>query len=828
MRNDRATFLSIAILIFILLAGLCEASIIETSLAQEPDNDIAISDTEVSSSTCPTSTKDHSELADSDEHIQAAEQGVDKQVEDKPTISAPTSKITKNSCIKGIIFIGNKRTNNKTISSYIDIDQNKCLNNVDINQVIKKLYSTGFFSDVRSSVNDNDQLIITVKENPIVNSIIIRGANKIKAKSIYEILPLEKRSIFTKTKLRKATNKIKDLYKKHNYLFTNVKFDLRKYGDMIDIIFTIQENHKIKVADIRFTGNQSFVDQDLREIIYTKTYRIINIFSKRHIFDSDKLLLDREILRQFYLSNGFADFNVSSTIVEISNNHCIINFTLNEGRVFYINKVSIESKIQGLDIQELKELINVKESKKFDASKINESISIINNHLRRNYNSIEVNTDYKQHDNKIDIIFSIKENKDIYIDKVNISGNNRTRDEVIRRELRLADGDLYNEGKVIRSEQRLRALNFFESININKGISITGDDKIDLDVEVKDKPTGDIKLSAGYSSNSGFTTSIALNERNLFGTGRTVSMALQKTKRSLELDMKAADRYFLDKDLTASAGVYYRTLSNQDLSSYSSASTGFSVQASDDLTEYINYSLRYVHDNTQIKDVPMNASTLIKEQEGVNITSLIGYSMGFNSINSSLNPSSGHSISLSQNIAGIGGNAKYIKSEISGVYFNDKLFGKEEDAILRINSGIGYIWNYNTRSLRVNERFSLDSNSLRGFDDGGIGPRDLDTDDTLGGNFYYTGSAQINFPIDIIKKLNVRGSFFVDTGTLFGLDKDLQRDNITNDKNLRMAVGTGLVWLSPVGPIRINLAIPLLMSEGDKEKLISFNFGTVF
>ena len=742
---------------------------------------------------------------------------------------------------------GNSRINENFIISYLQSTSSTCLSISEASPlIINTLFSTGLFKSISLSSSETE-LTVTVQENPLLKSIEINGMHELKSSEIQQVISLEQNRVLSDFKLKQSVSSIIELYKRHGFFFTSIEQKIIPVEDdsqIVNIILNITEGERSKVKGIRFVGNNNYDSYDLKSLLRSKTSTWLSFLTKSDVFDSAKIAVDEEILRTFYHSRGYADFSVISTVTELSPNSTILTFVINEGEIHHIKEIQINNSVKSIETSEIESIISISPGDTFNLQEIYALSYRISNYLNKLNSDIKVDLDYEQFENNITVKFIIKENDPRYIDRITIKGNSRTNDSVIRKEILLQEGDLFTENKLLNSERRLSSLGFFESVTITPITHNTFKDKVDLLIEVKEKSTGDIGLSGGYSNTQGIIANLNYTERNLFGTGTKLSLGMQKATSQISLDA-AFEKPYIINNITGSISTHYISNNNPSISPFTAQHIGGSAALRSQIKQNTYYSIKYLFNTTQIKDVSIFASRSIKEQEGKTITSALNHMIAYNSLDSDLNPHDGVFLSLSQDFAGLGGNTKYLKSDFSASLFQNNLpipILHHEEVVLKLSSSVGHILNYNDRPLRTTERFTLQDTTMRGFKSGGIGPRDTTNARTsngvelkgtaLGGQMYSVSTAQINFPLPTIQKLNFRGSFFLDAGTVFGIESkavsNIEPHHIKDSSAMRLSAGMGIVWLSPFGPMRLNLAAPIVKEDFDEVKLISFSMGTIF
>ncbi|HCR85995.1 MAG TPA: outer membrane protein assembly factor BamA, partial [Alphaproteobacteria bacterium] len=429
----------------------------------------------------------------------------------------------------------------------------------------------------------------------------------------------------------------------------------------------------------------------------------------------------------------------------------------------------------------------------------------------------------------VDIEYNIAEGPRVYVNNINITGNSRTTDEVIRREFRLAEGDPYNSSKIKRSKQRVEALGYFSKVDI-KNEQTDFPDRADLAVNVEEQSTGELTFGAGFSTQDGVLGDVSIVERNLLGRGQYAKLNFTAASARKEIDFSFTEPYFLGRNLNAGFDIFHTILTGDNYSNnltFDSSSTGFTLRAGYPLTEYVNHTFRYTLRNDEISNAQAGSSLFVTQQLGKRMTSSVGQSLIYNTLDNQFFPKTGTIASISQDLAGLGGDVDYLRHEAKLSWFTP-LDEYEQEWIFRVTGKAGNITGMNSDNVRINDRFFIGGNIIRGFENQGLGPRDKATTDPLGGNNYYAGTTEVMFPLGLPNELQVKGAVFADVGSLFDTDDNDPALQIQDDTSPRASGGFGIFWRSPVGPIRIDVAKPILSESYDKEELIRFNFGTRF
>ena len=729
--------------------------------------------------------------------------------------------------IDAIVINGNKRVEASTIRSYVDFVEGENFEQDKINSTLKKIFATGLFADVNMT-RDANNLIITVVENPAVNKVVFEGNKRINDEDLANEISLHSRSIYTKAKVQNDVRRIIDLYNKSGrYSVSVVPKAIQLDFNRINLVFEIDEGKKSVIENISFIGNDSFSNSDLRDVISSKKSTWWNFFSNNDVYDQDRIEYDKELLRKFYLSKGYADFKATSSIAELTTDRSsfILTFTIEEGNKYNFGKVDLTSTLSHLDPELLQSKIATKSGARFNAELIEKTVQDITSELNNfGYAFVDVNTLYARHpeERTVDLSYQIKEGPKVYINNINISGNVRTLDKVIRREFRISEGDPFNAAKIRRSKQRIENLGFFEKTEVEVEKSDVAD-KVDIDVNVAEKSTGELNFGAGFSTSEGALGTVSIRERNLLGKGQDLKVNFQLSGRGNQISLGFTEPYFLGKDIAAGFDIYNIVRDYESESGFNSETQGGVVRGTYSLTEHLRHTLKYSFNSVDITDIEADASTYIRRQEGKNTTSLVGHSLLYDRRNNKFFPTEGYYILFNQDFAGLGGDSKFYRNELRSAYYHP-IF--RDDIVFSIIGKGGFMDGYGDKDVRINERFFIGGSTIRGFEDSGIGPRDESTTDALGGNAYYAGTLELSFPLGLPDELGFRGSIFTDAGSLFEVDDT--GIGVLDESSIRASAGAGVSWRSPLGPIQLDFAYAFAKEDFDKTENFRVNFGTRF
>lgn len=720
---------------------------------------------------------------------------------------------------------GAQRIEADTVRSYMGMRTGDQVTAGALDKSLKALFATGLFADVNIRQDGRD-VVVRVVENPIINRIAFEGNKRISNEILNDEVKLRPRIVFTRARVQTDLQRIMDVYRRSGrFSATVVPKVIQLPQNRVDLVFEISEGELTEIRKIAFVGNKHFDDGDLREVVQTRETAWYRFLSSDDTYDPDRLTFDRELLRRHYLANGYADFRVISAAAELTpdSSAFFVTFTLDEGERYKFGKIAITTALKDLDVTKLQEEQSIETGDWYNADEVEGLIGRLTDAVGvLGYAFVDIRPRVRR-DRKtrtIDVTFVIQEGPRVFVELVKISGNVRTLDKVIRREVLLVEGDAFNTSKLRRTRQRIRNLGFFERVEIeNKAGSAR--DKTIVDVSVKERSTGEISFGAGFSSSSGVLGDASIRERNLLGRGQDLRLGVQIGERQQQIDLSFTEPYFLDKNLSAGFDVFRTSRDLQAESSFDRETLGFALRSGYRITEALSQTWRYTLREDKITDIASDASLAIKEQEGEFITSSIGQSLVYDKRDDRLNPTDGYFIELENTVAGLGGDSNYLKNELSGGTF----YQVYDKWIVNLGAGAGYILGLGD-DIRIIDRFFLGGKTLRGFEDSGVGPRDNASGDGLGGNWFYRATVGLTFPLGLPNEFGVRGRIFTDAGSIG--ENDSNFGTATDTGSIRMSVGTGILWDSPFGPVNIDFAKAILKEDFDETELVRFSFGARF
>ncbi|MDX2073917.1 MAG: outer membrane protein assembly factor BamA [Alphaproteobacteria bacterium] len=739
-----------------------------------------------------------------------------------PALSVPNTSGT----IASITVEGNQRVEARTVISYLGLSPGNGFSQAEIDLGLKNLFATGFFADVKL-LRAGNTLIVRVQENPIVSEVAFEGNDKVETKDLEKEVELQPRSIYSRDKIQSDVKRILDIYRRGGrYTATVTPKIIHLDANRVNIAYEISEGTVSRVAHITFIGNETFDSNALREAIRTEETRWYKFLTDNDRYDPDRLQFDQELLRRFYNNEGYADFQVKSAHAELApeKDSFFVTFVVEEGKQYTFGDVKVESELVDRQAPDFTKILTTRSGDIYNAEAVEDTINAMTDELGNlGYAFVDIQPNLKKDEatQRADLTYIIKPGPRVYVERINITGNVRTRDEVVRREFRLSEGDPYNTAKLQRTEQRVNNLGFFEKVEI-KNEPGSAPDKTVVNVDVQEKSTGEVNIGAGYSTTDGVLGDFGIKENNLLGRGQELRTRLTLAARRKQIELGFTEPYFLNRELAAGFDIYRTRLDFVRESSYNIDTSGINLRMGYSLQEKLKHNITYSLRSNDINDVQPGASRFILDQVGKTVTSSLGQALVYDDRDSKFDPHKGYYLSGSQEVAGLGGDSRYLKHELKGSYY----YPISKKWTFSVLGSSGYVFGFGGRDVQINDRFFLGGDDLRGFRNAGVGPRDLATDDSLGGNAYYSGSTEVKFPLGLPEEMGVSGAVFTDVGSLWSVD-----DNGTGvfDSNTpRVSAGFGVMWASPFGPIRVDIAHALAKEDADQTENLRFSFGTRF
>lgn len=753
-------------------------------------------------------------------------------------VSEPAALAPESGTVNRILVRGNQRIDQTTVLSYLPVQPGDTIDPVVLDVAIRTLTRTQLFADVQIGLQANGDLIVEIVENPIINQVVFEGNSAISEDKLREEVTISPRGIYTRARVQDDVGSIIELYRLSGRISATVTPKLVQLDqNRVDVVFEIDEGPETGVQAITFLGNQAFSDSELREVMVTKQSQWWRLFTKNDNYDPNRLDYDREQLRSFYTNRGYYDFRIVSAVAELApdNSAFAITLTVDEGDRYNFGEINVVTENDRLNTELLEALLPIRSGDLYESDKIESSVDALTFAAgSAGYAFVDINPTYRPNPetDTIDVTFNIAEGQRVYVERINVVGNTRTIDPVIRRELMLTEGDAFNRSLVERSRNNLRALGFFKEVEIEETQGSAPDRSV-VNVTVEEQPTGELSVGAGFSSVDSFVVNLGISERNFRGRGQNLVARVEWGSLRQQIDFRFTEPRFLGRDVGAGFDLFHSRYDFQDESSFDYRSTGAGLRLTYPLNGYSRLSMRYFIKDDEII-VPFGycdaggfGSRALCEQVGASLNSSVGYTLLIDRRNEPIRPTRGWTGSLRQDFAGLGGDVNYVKTEVDATAY----YGITPDWIVSVSGSAGYVSGWNGDAVRINDRFFKGGNSFRGFENAGMGPRDLTTNDALGGNFYAVGSVELTVPNGLPEEYGIRTSLFADVGTLGVLDdrytigtNGLPDAAIADDLSLRASAGLSVHWRSPMGPIRFDFS--QILSEEDYDRTETFRFST--
>ncbi|HWT29399.1 MAG TPA: outer membrane protein assembly factor BamA [Propylenella sp.] len=751
---------------------------------------------------------------------------------------------------------GNQRVDDDTVRAYVLIQPGVSFTPQDVDDSVKALFDTGLFSDAQ--INQRGPvLLVEVVENPIINDIAFEGNKKFKDEQLLAVIQSEPGGVFTRTTVQGDVQRILELLRRSGrYQASVTPKTIQLPNGGINLVFEIADGPNTGISGITFIGNQAYSDDRLRNVITTRESGILGFLRSGDQYDPDRLAADEERLRDWYLNRGYADFRVVSAVADLDRerNTFFITFTVEEGPRYRFGAIGVDSTIGAVDTAELQRIASTEEGEVFSNQAIEQSTEAMTLRLAalgHPFAQVRARLDRNPIDLTIGVTYVVDEGARNYVERLDVRGNARSRDYIVRREFDIAEGDPYNRVLINRAERRLRNLGYFSDVRITTEPGSTPD-RVVVVANVVEQPTGEFSFGAGYSTSDGIVGDVSLSERNFLGRGYNMRIGAGGGSDSRNYEFSFTDPYFLGRRVSAGFNVYRREYNDNDFRSYDYDKTGagldFGFPITENFSVHLGYNLEYqdidipdydldddIDGTNDDEDEPGldcidDVSLAICQAEGESVVSSVSYSLVYDSLDNRRDPHDGIYAKFTQEFAGVGGDVSFLRTTGSAAYYQELLADAGVVGFVKVQgghiAGIG-------EEVRLLDAFFKGGETVRGFESSGFGPRDLETEDALGGTVYMAGTAEVQFPLPMVpQELGLKAAVFADAGTLFNSDveeEDFSEDiEIGDSATLRSSVGGSILWASPVGPIRADFAYVLTSEDYDEEQFFRVGGGARF
>jgi len=804
--------------------------------------------------------------------------------------AAPVALMSSSAYAQSNIDVqGNRRVEAATIRSYFKPGPGGRLGAFEIDEAYKALYGTGLFQDVNIR-QAGARIVVTVVENPVINRIQFEGNRRVKDEQLKPEIQSKERGTLSRGVVQSDVQRIAEVYRRSGrYDVAVVPKIIDLPNGRVDLVFEISEGDKTTIVGVEFIGNKAYSSWRLSDVIKTTRTNILSFLQSTNIYDQDRLEADRELLRRFYLKNGYIDVRIVGAMAEFDpgRNGFVVTFTIEEGDRYRVGTVDVRSNVRAVDVGLMRSRVRTAPGDVYNAEALEKSVEDMTIEASRQgyaFALVRPRADRDYEAKRVNLIYTIDDGQRLYIEQINVRGNTRTRDYVIRREFDVAEGDPYNRALINRAERRLRNLGYFKEVKINTEPG-SSPDRVIINVLVEEQSTGEFSIGGGYSTADGFLAEVSVGERNLLGHGLYAKASVQYGQYSSGYTVSFVEPYLLGYRLALGVDLFSRLQKPTNFVSYETRTTGGGLRLGFTLREDLSLQLRYSLFSQKI-DIPahlrncnnispdwinsfptpsvygtpgfafpggpgqidMNcfadgeASLSVRRElaQGQVITSLVGYDLAYNTLDNNRNPTSGLLAVLKQDFAGVGGDVQYIRTTGDVRSYYEPI--QDVIGVLRLQAG--YIHGWGSNGLRMLDHFQMGPNLVRGFAPAGIGPRDLTpgtSQDALGGSMYWGTSVEFQTPLFFApKEVGIKVAVFADAGSVWNYTgatswlpplpgatgEFLQPSN--NGMFVNSSVGVGLLWASPFGPLRFDLAYPVTKQSFDRTQIFRFSGGTVF
>ncbi len=731
---------------------------------------------------------------------------------------------------------GNQRVDASTILSYAGITRGKSLSTAALNDAYQRVVNSGLFESVNFTPNGG-RLSIKVVEYPTINRINFEGNKRIKDDALAKVIQSQSRHVYSPSTAESDVAAITEAYSQQGrFLATVSPKIIRRSNNRVDLVFEIAEGKVVEIERLSFVGNRNFSDRRLRRVLETKQAGILRALIKRDTFIADRIEFDKQVLRDFYLSRGFVDFHVLSVNSEIARNRSgfFVTFSVQEGQPFKFGDISISSDIAEIDPEEFYEALKIKSGRVYSPNRVENTIARIERlAIKKSYNFVRVVPRVTRNDRDLtlDIELVLTKGPRVFVERIDIEGNETTLDRVVRRQFDVVEGDPFNPRQIRQAAERIRALGFFKTADVTTAEG-SGPDQVVVDVNVEEAPTGSLSFGATYGTGAGFGLSLGFSETNFLGRGQAVALSFNTTKANAALNLSFEEPAMLGRDLAFYLNGGYATTKNQG-ASYNTRSTSFGTGLRFAVSENGVLDVHYGLKKTQVLDVdtaPGASSPILLADQAVGgyVSSTLGYKYSIDTRRTGLNPDAGIVFRFGQDFAGLGGDSKYIKTTAL-VGAETKVLNNE--VTLRAILEGGAIKTLGGTETHITDRFALNGTKLRGFQYNGTGPREtapgIANHDALGGNIFVSARLEADFPLGLPEEYGITGGMFYDIGSVWGLD-NLHGSGVDDSMHIRSAVGVSLLWSTPIGPLRFNFSRALRKESYDLEQPFELTIQTKF
>lgn len=734
--------------------------------------------------------------------------------------------------------VGNSRVDEASILAQIPVGNGQKASEAALDEGLKSLFATGQFDDVKIS-RKNGEVVVEVKERPVLSAVVFNGNKKLKDDALLKSVSAKPGQPYPSWQADYDAVGVSEAYSKIGLVDAAVTTELKPQADGSNhLVFNVKEGSKVPVAQVWFKGNESFDDARLRSVISTKENGLFSWLTRSDVYDADRITDDREAIRAFYVSQGYADARVLLSDVDRHDEGFIVGFVVDEGPLYSVASVAVDSTLSGFDEKAAKTAVAGIEGKPLTPAALNAAADRLTEAaMKGGFPSATATPRVTRNDDgTASVSFDLDRGPNVYIERIDIVGNDRTREYVIRRELDFSEGDLLNRLQLRQAERRLKELGIFEAVSLAVAPGKAADRAL-LRVEVAERKTGEFSIGGGYSTKDGPIATVSLAEANLFGSGRKTRITAGRGDGTSEYGFSFTEPYLFGQRITARTDVFHRSGDREHFGShaYDEKLSGGKLALSAPLSDNLSASVHYTLVDREVSNVDARyagegtSSDPDLVRPGTTLKSAIGYGLTWDMLDDPANPKDGYRIAFGQEFAGLGGDARYLKSEIEGDWYRH--LSPTHDLVARLGIKAGHVTGLGS-ALDFSDHFRATADMARGFEKGGFGPRDETSGYHLGGTAFVSGTAEASVPLPLIPaEYGFRGVVFADAAALWSPDSRRVSQSgatVAGGDGIRASVGTGVIWDSPFGLLRADFAVPVAKESGDREQVFSFSGGTRF
>lgn len=747
------------------------------------------------------------------------------------TAGAPDMALAQDFRFDAISVEGNQRIESSTIANFIGVARGETVSAAELNDGYQRVLASGLFETVEIEPRGRT-LVVRVVEFPTINRIMFDGNQRLDDETLGTIVQSQSRRVFSPSTAEADAARLTEAYAQQGRIAARVQPKvIRRSDNRVDLVFEVFEGGVSEVERIGFVGNQVFSDRRLRRVLETKQAGLFRALVQSDTFIEDRIQFDRQVLRDFYQSRGYVDFRTTGVNTELSEERdaFFITFNVEEGQQFSFGEVTVSSDLAEVDPLVFEQALRLRSGRVYSPTDVETEIARLERLAIReglNFVRVEPRVTRNDRDLTLDVEFLLTRGERVFVERIDIEGNTTTLDRVVRRQFRLVEGDPFNPRQIRESAERIRALGFFTTSNVEAREGSTPQQVV-IDVDVEEAPTGSLSFGGSFSTNGGFGAAISFSERNFLGRGQRLSLGINTSEDTANYNFSFTEPAFLGRDVAYNFTVNYLETDN-DSAEFDTVignfSTGFTFPVSENGRLNLRYGARY----SEITNLSPEVGALInaEAERGELWDSFIGYRYSYDTRRTGLNPNAGVLLEFGQDFAGLGGDNTYVESTLRAIAQTRVL---SDEVTLRATLEAGAL-SYSSGSSRVTDRFSLNSSRMRGFEGGGIGPREVgpgDVNDALGGNYFAVARFEAEFPLPLPEEYGVSGGVFYDIGSLWGLDET--NDNVLyEDFTARQVIGVSLFWDTPLGPLRFNFSEALASEEFDETQSFDLTISTQF